>query len=107
MTIFSAKVLEVEVEELNLGDNSQSEYTFNAYEFTNNGVVMVLGSTTNDYFFIDCDSIEANGNGVVIAVNETDRTVEFTVEQLAESIEGSVGEFGEDEATAKALELIA
>jgi hypothetical protein len=106
MTTYSAKVIEVQVEELNQGDDTQSEYTFDAYEFTN-GLVMVRGSTTNDYFFVDCDSIEACGNGVVIAVNETDRTVEFTVEQLAESIEESIGEFGEDKATAKALGLIA
>lgn len=102
MTVFEAKVIEVSVQELSRGDDSIFDYTFIAYEFPN-GVVMVPGETTNDWFFEDRDSIEPNGNGVVTGVSESGRTVPFSAGELEHSIQCSISEFGEDAGTAKAL----
>jgi hypothetical protein len=98
-----AKTLEVHVEETD-GDNNR-RYTFKVYEFTN-GVIMVPSDQTHDWFFVDRDSIEANGLGVVVGVTETEDTVTFSREELRQSIAGSIGEFGSDDATRKALRIV-
>jgi hypothetical protein len=95
-----AKTLEVHVEETQ--DDNTRRYTFKAHEFAN-GVIMVPSDQTHDWFFVDRDSIQASGLGVVVEVTETEDTVIFTREELRLSIGGSIDEFGEDDATRKAI----
>lgn len=84
------KVLEVQV----VGDDSEP-YSFTAYEFKN-GLIAVLGETTNDWYFENRDKIEACGCDIVTGVTETGEIIEWSEETLIESIKGSIMEFGED-----------
>jgi hypothetical protein len=96
-----AKILEVTACEL----NGESEpYTFSVMEFEN-GLIIVPSDTTQDWFFKDRESIEANGNDVVTGVIDTGEVSEWTPESLAISVKGSISEFGEGSVPAKYAEL--
>lgn len=99
---FTVKVLEVTAQEL---DEKGSQYTFEALELEN-GVILIPGESTNDWFFENRDSIEPSGTATTVSVEDSGETRIWTVKELKTSIEGSISEFGEDEATAKALELL-
>jgi hypothetical protein len=106
MTTLTVKVLEVTAK-TPANDPSESDkfFTFKAYEFSN-GVVSVPYETTNDGFFLNRDFIDGCGNDEIEAVEETGNTFEWSTEDLKESITASIDEFGDDEATQKAMELI-
>lgn len=101
MTI-TAKVLEVTAQEL----NSEYSYTYTVYELPN-GVIMAPGDNTNDWYFESRDDIQANGYSIVASINETGSVIEFSVDELCDSLEGSICEFSANEATDKAFTLIA
>lgn len=101
--MLEAKVLEVSTRTLN-ADPVESASRFKVYEFSN-GLIMVPGDATHDWFFDDRDSIEACGNDVVVKVEETGATVEFSNQEFFESVEGSQSEFGDDSVPEKYLEL--
>lgn len=101
-----AKVLTVNTVELNLHemDGTSGESCFNVYEFPN-GLVLVEGYNTNDWFFENRDAIEACGTAVVSSIEETGRTEDFTAESLLKSVQGSIKEFGVDAVPSKHREL--
>lgn len=96
----SAKILQVTAKEL----NEDSQYSFDVYEFSN-GLILVFGETTNDWFFEDREAIEPCGTAVIASIEETDQIKEFTAESLFKSVQGSMGEFGIDSVPAKHCEL--
>lgn len=69
-------------------------------------VILVPYEGINDGFFLDRDSIECCGCDEIESVEETGETLDWSIEYLKESIDGSIDEFGEDDATSKAMELI-
>jgi hypothetical protein len=103
----TVKVLEVTAK-TPAHDASETDkfFTFKAYEFPNL-VVAVPYEHTNDGFFINRAFIEGCGNDEIESVEETGETFDWAIADLKESIEASVNEFGEDDATRKAMELIA
>jgi hypothetical protein len=105
----TAKILEVTACQNGFspdGEPINDSYQFKVYEFSN-GVIMVPGETTYDWFFVDRKNIQANGMDEVGDIEDTGKTVNFSDSQLTESIENSQGCWGSDDATAKALELLA
>lgn len=103
-----ARTLTVYCRELNRdpGSNYSDRYTFKAYEFIDNGLIMVEGETTNDWFFEDADQIEPNGTAIVTSIEvDENPPVEFTPKRLLESIQGSISEFGIESVPAKHAEL--
>jgi len=106
MTTLTVKVLEVTAKTpANSPEESDFLYTFKAYELPND-VVSVSYETTNDGFFINRAFIDACGNDLVESVEETGETLEWGLGDLKEAIEGSINEFGNCDATTKAMELI-
>lgn len=87
--MFTPKILSVKTKEL----NSEECSTFEAFEF-DNGLVMVVGESSNDWFFENRELIEACGNAVVVEIQEVGDTDCFTAEYLKESFEGCEAEFG-------------
>ena len=94
-----AKKLYVTAEEL----NHPSQYTFDAFEFEN-GLILVPGDTTSDWFFEDRDSIEGGGSAAVIEIEEGEEVLWSPGELLA-SVQGSIREWGVDSVPAKHAEL--
>ena len=100
MTNFTAKKLEITAQELNHPDQ---QYTFVAYEFEN-GLILVPGDSTPDWFFNNRDEIQPSGNAVVDSIAEAGVEVTFTTEELQESLEAYVKEYDvEPEANLLAL----
>ena len=67
--LLTAKKLEVITEPLNVfPDEPDFQSRFYCYEFEN-GLILVEGETTNDWFFSDRNSIEACGTDIVIDCN--------------------------------------
>lgn len=104
MTNLTVKILEVEATRSNLYGETGNTYTFKAYEFSN-GLILVPGETTNDWFFEDKESIEACGCDIIGSVEEIGETVNWTFEELLEAVRGSIEEFGSDSVPQKYLEL--
>ena len=101
----TAKVLEVKtIESGIIADPTRCKGSFNVLEFEN-GLILVPGESTNDWFFDDRDSIDACGGDIVTSVEETGETEEWTSEQLLRAIQESVKEFGVDSVPQKHLEL--
>lgn len=102
----SANVLAVTVQDLapsnEAGDHCT--YDFEVFEFSN-GLVQVVGETTNDWFFQSIDEIEPNGTGIVEKIENTGRTVEIQSDELLKSIQGSIKEFGSDSVPSNHFEL--
>jgi hypothetical protein len=92
---FTAKILKVTAKDLDVvGDPSAPKpYTFNVYEFQN-GLIMVKGESTNDWFFSSREEIEPNGMAEVLSVEETGETSIFPIDSLIKSMRGSIREFG-------------
>jgi len=78
-------------------------YEFPVYEFED-GLILVIGEDTHDWFFEDRESIEANGCAQVIDVAESSETIDWSLEDLQEAIEGSLSEFWK--VPKKALDLL-
>jgi hypothetical protein len=106
MTTLTVKVLQVTAK-TPAHDCCESDqfFAFTTYEFPN-GVCSVSYEHTNDGFFLDRDSIQGCGMDEIESVEETGKTFDWDTEDLKESVEASVNEFGEDDATRKAMELI-
>ena len=106
MTALTVKVLKVTAK-TPAHDASEVDkfFTFKAYEFPNL-VVAVPYEHTNDGFFVNRAFIEGCGNDEIESVEETGETFDWAIADLKESIEASVNEFGEDDATRKAMELV-
>lgn len=86
-----------------IGENSQ-HYSFEVLEFEN-GLILVPGDTTNDWFFEDREKIQASGLAYVTSVKEKNEMVEISAKALRESIQGSIREFGEKSVPIKHLQL--
>lgn len=97
-----AQVLTVFTRELNEEGSGSS---FEVYEFEN-GLILVPGESTNDWFFANRESIQASGNDVVDSVEESGRFVEFTPSELKTAVERSQAEFGIDSVPSNYLELL-
>lgn len=101
----TAKVLEVTAKTCyDESHNDGEEYTFEVYEF-DNGLILVPGESTNDWFFESSDDIQASGNDEIVSVNELSRTSDFTPKELLQSIQGSMREFGIESVPAIHAEL--
>ena len=68
-------------------------YTFRGLQFSG-GAVCVSYDNTNDGWFESAEQVDACGTDVITEITELDEFVEWTLEQVRESIEGSKGEFG-------------
>lgn len=99
----TAKVLAVQVKELGDGKNSEP-YVFEALEFAN-GLILVEGESTNDWFFDSRSDIKPCGNAQVVDVQEVGRTEQWTSQELLKSVQGSIWEFGEASVPSKHFEL--
>jgi len=73
--------------------NDDREYTFKGYLLPT-GEVLCPEQQTNDSFYESLDAVQAHGNAFVQNYEKTGKTVNFTDEELAESILGSAREFG-------------
>lgn len=98
--VIQAKVLLVTAKEL----NDDYQYNFKVYEFSN-GLILVPGSTTNDWCFADRNEIEPCGTAVVTSIEETEEVEEWSSSDLLRSIQGSISEFGVDAVPSKHREL--
>ncbi|QBQ73188.1 hypothetical protein kac65v162_gp158 [Nodularia phage vB_NspS-kac65v162] len=76
-----------------------------AWEFEN-GVILVPGVSTCDWFFDSRDNIEPCGNGIVTGVKETEVEEDYSVELLQEAIENSELEWGYDSVPKEVRDLI-
>ena len=78
-------------------DDKETSYDFPVYQFSN-GLIMVIGEDTNDWFFEDRGSIEANGpHGLAQVTNveiEAESTIDWSLKDLRKAIRASLGEFG-------------
>jgi len=100
------KILEVRainLNRINEPNPEKYEYTFEVEEFEN-GLIRVIGETTNDWFFEDADSIEACGNDIVLSIEEIGES-NLKASSLLSSIQGSIKEFGINSVPVKHLEL--
>ena len=74
--------------------DKETSYDFSAYQFSN-GLIMVIGEDTNDWFFEDRESIEANGLAQVTNVEvEAESTIDRSPKDLRKAIRASLKEFG-------------
>lgn len=94
-----AKVIEI------TNEDQDTEYTFKAYEF-DNGVILIPGETSCDWFFDSREEYQPNGTDSLVGVTDTDDTKEFSIEELKEAIRGSESEFSY-KVGSKVLELVA
>ncbi|MGL5059909.1 MAG: hypothetical protein ACRC62_07990 [Microcoleus sp.] len=101
MKTLIAKKLTVSVK----SPEGESGQDFEVLEFEN-GLILVAGCNTNDWYFEDRDSIEPCGLDIVSAVGETEETEEWTQKELQQSYMGSLREFGGDPAHVKILALL-
>jgi len=107
MTTLTVKVLEVTAKTpANTPEESDNFFTFKAYEYPN-GVCSVSYEHTNDAFFTDRGEILGCGNDEIQSVEETGKTFEMSIASFKESLRDSIAEFDADEATDKAMELVA
>jgi hypothetical protein len=74
------------------------EISFIAYKFSN-GLILVPGDTTSDWFFPNEESIQACGNDVLVRVEDLGINFEWEKEELLLSFLNSVEEFGEEQGT--------
>lgn len=88
-----ANILLVTARSYDQSHNNGKKYTFEVYEF-GNGLILVPGETTNDWFFESSSNIQANGTDEIVSVERTGRTSEWTPKELLQSIQGSIREFG-------------
>jgi hypothetical protein len=102
--VLTAQVLTVTATPLNEEIEENGEYTFTVHEFSN-GLILVPGDTTNDWFFGSRDEIEPCGTDRVIAVEDSGKRKVWTAAELLGSIQGSIREFGVDSVPAKHLQL--
>jgi hypothetical protein len=99
-----AQKLIVTARELNYSETGEKDsYHFPVYEFEN-GLILVVGDTTNDWFFDSRDEIEPNGTAVTESVQETGEFSDWDKGDLIESIKASLNEFGS--LPDKALQLL-
>jgi hypothetical protein len=105
MKTLIVKILEVTAK-TPANDPSESDqiYQFKAYEYPN-GVCSVSYEHTHDGFFLDSSSIQACGLDEIVEVSDTGETFEMSIPTFSECLAESVAEFGNCEATLKALEL--
>lgn len=102
--MLTAKVLQVEVEPLNQEPTKKGNYTFKALQFEN-GLILVPGVTTHDWFFENVESIQACGTDRITDVKETGDIDKWTSSTLLSAIQDSVKEFGVDSIPRKHFEL--
>lgn len=84
--MISSKVIEI------TNSDEGVEYTFKAFEFEN-GVVLIPGDTSCDWFFDSREKYQPNGLDKVVEITDTDDTKEFSIDELKEIIKGSESEF--------------
>ena len=82
--------------------DKETSYDFPAYQFSN-GLIMVIGEDTNDWFFEDRESIQANGYDSIIDVTVTDSVSNWNLKDLRKTIKASLKEFGSIPAKALAM----
>ena len=106
MKMLTVKVLEV-IAKTPANDPSEVDqlYKFKAYEYPN-GVCSVSYEHTHDGFFVDSGSIQACGLDEIVEVCDTEHSFQLSIADFQECLSGSVAEFGDCEATLKALKLI-
>ena len=99
--IMKSRKLIIKVED---PENGCKESQFEVWEFSN-GAILVPGESTNDYFFNNLEEITPNGNDVVINIQSTEETADWSNNEIFESIKGSYREFGTLEGVDKIIEL--
>lgn len=90
MSAQKAKVLTITAEE-----TGQDDYEFKAYELPT-GECCVPYESGADCWYATRDDIEANGLASVAGIEETEETVDWTVEEIKESVSLSRREYGID-----------
>lgn len=90
-----AKVLIVTTKELSSVPGINDACEFEVLEFEN-GLIVVEGSTTNDWYFEARSCIEPCGTAVVASINESGETRQWNATTLLKSVQGSIKEFGVD-----------
>lgn len=88
---------------LNDPDSEFYQYSFIVKEFEN-GLILVPGDTTNDWFFENRSLIQANGGDILVSIEDIGEE-ELSTASLLESIQGSIKEFGINSVPVKHLEL--
>ena len=93
MTLIAKKII-VHTVEINDHDPTEepSNSSFEAWEFPN-GVILVEGLDTSDWFFRNRGEIQACGNAIVVETEETEETANWTKQELVKSVSGSIREF--------------
>ena len=110
MTSLKTKVLTVTARTPAKDSNSiDHRFTFNAYEMAN-GVVLLSYELTRDgnqfVIFASRDSVDGGGFDSVDCIEETGESFEWEAKKFRVLVELSIANFGEDDSTNKALELV-
>jgi len=70
------------------------EYSFRVEEFSN-GLILVGGETSNDWFFRCREEIKASGYDLVVGGEDTEDITKWTPKELNEAWGNSVAEFSD------------
>ena len=95
MKALQAKVLLAHFEPLNKShpDDDRAN-SYRVLEF-GNGLILVEGETTNDWFFEDSSEIEGCGDDCFTHTTDAEESITYSALELSRSYGGSVGEFGD------------
>ena len=88
-TALKAKVLDAHFYALN---DEETKCTYPVYQFEN-GLIMVPGESTADWFFSSASTIEGCGDDQLDRVEDTGNSVEFTPSELSNAWGNSVSCF--------------
>ena len=109
-TVIKLKEIEVKTRNINVeyeGDGTEVDGTSShcAYLLPNNAV-LVVGQSTNDWFFDSMENYQCSGNDIVVDWECTGEIEEWTVSELRRSVIDSANEFGGDSVPSSVIELI-
>lgn len=102
--LLQAKTLKVNCYDPNEPASIKRKYSFNCIEFEN-GLILVSGASSNDWFFANRSCIQANGTDWIESIEETNELTEYTSAALLCSVQGSIQEFGVESVPSSHFEL--
>lgn len=100
MKILTAKVLLAHFKIFNPeryddGTITKESNDYQVLEFEN-GLILVEGETTPDWFFPGREEIEGNGDDIFMGAEETGETVDWEAIELVKSFGDSIAYFGDE-----------
>lgn len=75
--------------------NADKEFTFKGYQMPG-GEVLIPEEQTHDSFYENLDAVEGHSSDEIKGFESTGKTVNFTEDELRESVSGAAEEFGKE-----------